>query len=295
MPPLKLRSSMSLPTLLFFGFTCILVGIFSFADAFHMPSATIIRTSVRRTSTKLHSDAAGADDYAPSDCDDNAETLSTTPTPPEAEILKSKLLNLCASYDRGYGSTPSARRRVDDVVSELTDLNPNMDGARGINGNGPAGAAPLEGIWRMVWTTAVDVLNLGANPVVAPAAIYQKIDPPTAINIIDFVPRLQRLLPGLPANVLRADVTTTAYSRVNMPGRVGLVFNSVSLQPVEVLGMAADALPPLGINFPKIPGADGSSGPGYFDILYLDEDMLIYKQNDPGGYFVLAKVDDCDP
>ena len=259
-----------------------------------MPSATRIRTSVRPT-TQLHSDAEAADDYAPSDCDDNAETLSTTPTPPEAEILKNKLLNLCASYDRGYGSTPSARRRVDDIVSELTDLNPNMDGARGIDGNGPADTAPLGGIWRMVWTTAVDVLNLGANPVVAPAAIYQKIDPPTAINIIDFVPRLQSLLPGLPANVLRAEVTTTAYSRVNMPGRVGLVFNSVSLQPVEVLGMAADALPPLGVNFPKIPGADGTSGPGYFDILYLDEDMLIYKQNDPGGYFVLTKVDDCDP
>ena len=80
-----------------------------------------------------------------------------------------------------------------------------------------------------------------------------------------------------------------------MPGRVGLVFNSVSLQPVEVLGVAADALPPLGVNFPKIPGADGTSGPGYFDILYLDKNMLIYKQNDPGGYFVLTKVDDCYP
>ena len=260
-----------------------LVSADAFQHAFSMKARPI---------TYLHSDA-GADDYAPSDCD-NSEILSTTPTPPEAEVLKSKLLNLCASYDRGYGSTPSARRRVDDIVAELTDLNPTMDGARGIDGTGTS-SVPLGGIWRMVWTTAVDVLNLGANPVLAPAAIYQKIDPPTAVNIIDLVPRIQSLLPGLPPNVLRAEVTTTAYSRVNMPGRVGLVFNSVKLQPVEVMGMEAGALPPVGVNFPKRPGADGSSGPGYFDILYLDEDMLIYKQNDPGGYFVLTKVEDCDP
>eukprot|EP00563_Minutocellus_polymorphus_P011831 CAMPEP_0181074786 /NCGR_PEP_ID=MMETSP1070-20121207/29776_1 /TAXON_ID=265543 /ORGANISM="Minutocellus polymorphus, Strain NH13" /LENGTH=284 /DNA_ID=CAMNT_0023155903 /DNA_START=11 /DNA_END=865 /DNA_ORIENTATION=+ len=284
---------MPLPRISLFGACCLLlVGtVAPSADAFqHVPSSSAIPTS--RPITRLHSDAA--DDYAPSDCDDHSETLSATPTPPEAEALKSQLLNLCASYDRGYGSTPSARRRVDDIVAELTDLNPIMDGARGIDGTA-TGDVPLEGIWRMVWTTAVDVLNLGANPVLAPAAIYQKIDPPMAVNIIDLVPRIQSLLPGLPPNVLRAEVTTTAYSRVNMPGRVGLVFNSVKLQPVEVMGMEADALPPVGINFPKIPGADGSSGPGYFDILYLDADTLIYKQNDPGGYFVLTKVDDCDP
>ena len=266
----------------------LLVSFLISADAFqHAPSIKA------RPITRLHSDA-GTDDYAPSDCDDSSEMLSTTPTPPEAEVLKSKLLNLCASYDRGYGSTPSARRRVDDIVTELTDLNPTMDGARGIDGTGTA-SVPLEGIWRMVWTTAFDVLSLGANPLLACAAIYQKIDPPTAVNIIDLVPRIQSLLPGLPPNVLRAEVTTTAYSRVNMPGRVGLVFNSVKLQPVEVMGIEAEILPPVGVNFPKIPGTDGSSGPGYFDILYLDEDMLIYKQSDPGGYFVLTKVDDCDP
>jgi hypothetical protein len=271
--------------------------------AFHAPDAF---TRTRTPSTCLRS---ADDDYAPSDCDDHSDVLSATPPPPEAAALKARLLTLCAAYDRGYGVTPSARRRVDDLVAELTEINPTMDAARGIDGDGNnavgdnANDIPLRGIWRMVWTTAVDVLNLGANPVVAPAAIYQDIsDPPTAVNIIDLVPRLQSLLPGLPATVFRAEVTTTASSRVNMPGRVGLVFNSVRIRPVQVLGLqASDApfpVPPIGIDLPKLPASiagDGSSGPGFFDVLYLDGDLLIYKQNDPGGYFVLTKVDDCDP
>jgi hypothetical protein len=36
-------------------------------------------------------------------------------------------------------------------------------------------------------------------------------------------------------------------------------------------------------------------GPGYFDTTYLDEEMLIIRQNAPGGLFVLAKVPDNDP
>ena len=31
---------------------------------------------------------------------------------------------------------------------------------------------------------------------------------------------------------------------------------------------------------------DNTSSPGYFDILYIDDDMLIISQNEPGGVFV---------
>jgi len=238
------------------------------------------------------------DDYAPSDTDDHGAVLTATPTPPEAAALKSKLLNLCASYDRGYGATPGARRRVDELVDQLTELNPTTYAARGIEGgDNDEDDAPLKGIWRMVWTTALDVLNLGASPIAGPAAIYQNIDPPLAINIIDLVPRAQSLLPtSFPSSVLRAEVQTRASARTNMPNRVGLSFEKVKVQPVEVLGMAtADVLPPFGLNLPTIPGADGKSGPGYFDVLYLDDDMLIIKQNEPGGYFVSVRAEDCDP
>ena len=43
-------------------------------------------------------------------------------------------------------------------------------------------------------------------------------------------------------------------------------------------------------------GGDGTArgnidGPGYFDVLYLDEDCLIISQNAPGGIFVNVRDD----
>jgi hypothetical protein len=96
----------------------------------------------------------------------------------------------------------------------------------------------------MIWTSALDVLNLGASPTVVPAGIYQVIDPPIATNIIDFIPGAQALLPvGFPSTVIRAEVQTRASIRDS--NRVGLQFKAVQLRPVEILGFKADRLPPM--------------------------------------------------
>lgn len=265
-------------------------------------------------------------DLSPSDVSDDdgdsivaeEDTSSGTSASPETqqeedlskvqrETLKQDLLQLCASYDRGYGASPSARRQVDDLVSQLKSLNPNpANAAKGVDGGSSFDEeVPLKGIWRMVWTTALDVLNLGANPVAAPGAIYQNIDPPLAINIIDFIPRIQTLLPSsvLPSSLLRAEVQTRTSSRSQSSNRVGLVFESVKLEPVEVLGFAKpDFLPPLSVQFPQLnlsdlnlPGVDPENSPGYFDVVYLDDNMLIIQQNEPGGYFVSVKAPNCNP
>jgi hypothetical protein len=85
---------------------------------------------------------------------------------------------------------------------------------------------PLKGAWRMIWTSALDVLNLGASPTIVPSGIYQVIDPPIATYIIDFIPRAQALLPlGFPSTVIRAKVQTRASIRDSI--RVGLIFESV--------------------------------------------------------------------
>ena len=137
--------------------------------------------------------------------------------------LKRQLLSLAASYDRGFSSTPTVRQSVEDIIHQLAMINPNKDKAsQGMNGSNDNddtnGDVPLKGIWRLIWTTAYDVVSLGASPIVAPSAIYQDIRyPPTIINIIDFIPRI---LLG-PTSLLRAKVTTRASKRdVN---RVGLI------------------------------------------------------------------------
>jgi len=229
--------------------------------------------------------------------DDNIENSD------QAQSIKNELLQICASYDRGFGATPRIRKQVDELISRLEAFNPTpVNAARGIDGEySSEGPAPLEGAWRMVWTTALDVLNLGASPFALPGAIYQVIEPPVATNIIDLIPRVQNFLPAtFPSSLVRAEVKTRASLRPNNSNRVGLNFEAVKLKPVEVLGIKADSLPPLSFNLPQInvedlPGVDPATAPGFFDVIFLDHEMLVIRQNAPGGYFVSLKVDDYDP
>jgi hypothetical protein len=153
----------------------------------------------------------------------------------------------------------------------------------------------------MVWTTALDVLNLVASPIATPSAIYQIIDPPIATNIIDFIPRAQSLFPSaFPSSLIQAEAKTRASKRIVQSNRVGLDFEPVKLAPVQVLGIDAKSLPLLNMNLPRInvsdlPGAGTGNSPGFFDVVYLDDNMLIIQQIALGGYFVSIKVPDCDP
>lgn len=212
----------------------------------------------------------------------------------DVESLKKRLLQLGASYDRGFGATAKARDQVEATVRSLELLNVDTDAARGIS---TGVASPLTGNWRMIWTTAQDVLILGASPLTTVGAIYQVFEPPIVTNIIDFIPKAQSLFPisVVPPSLIRAEVKTRASPRPNMPMRVGLNFESVKLKPVQFLGIEVDTLPPLAFDLPKIPGADSETSPGYFDVLYLDQEMLIIRQNAPGGFFVSVKTDDNSP
>ena len=221
--------------------------------------------------------------------------------------LKRLLLQYGASYDRGFGASPSARAKVDELIAELESMNVSTNASRGIDGpntsnNNESLSSPLTGSWRMVWTTAQDVLVLGVSPLATVGAIYQVFDPPVVTNIIDFIPRIQALLPPALSlsSLLRARVTTRASSRRGQPMRIGLDFEAVQLQPVELLGQPVEGtLPPLGFDLPRIDlsafGADPENPPGYFDVTFLDEEMLVIRQNAPGGIFVLVKTDENTP
>ena len=266
------------------------------------------------------------------DCvDDNNDTTNySDEKEQERTDLKKQLYKLSASYDRGFGATPTARDEAEDIISQLAAVNPTHNPARGVDGDGTVGEeVPLKGIWRMIWTSAYDVVSLGASPISQQSAIYQDIsNPPVAINIIDFIPRSQSILPSSlsPPSLLRAEVATRASSRnVSTNDRVGLIFEGLKLQPIELLGQKVDNLPPLTIDFTwqrtlaeklieLVPGLDKSSfgfsnegseevspdAPGYFDIPYVDDELLVIRQQSTpvqgtGGVFALIKVDSCKP
>jgi hypothetical protein len=184
---------------------------------------------------------------------------------------------------------------VQKVIKELKQLNPETNASRGINGDGEA--SPLSGSWRMIWTSAQDVLVLGASPVSTVGAVYQVFEPPMVTNIIDLLPRAQSLLPIsiLPSSMLRIKVSTRASPRNDSLMRLGLVFESVEFRPVELLGLeVTNTLPPFAFEIPRIKGV-GSDGAAYFEVSYLDEDLLIIQQNNPGGLFALSRTKEYDP
>lgn len=196
-----------------------------------------------------------------------------------ATPLKRDLLQLAASYDRGYGATARAFDEVESIISKLEAVNPEQNAVRGVDGEG---FSPLSGCWRMVWTTAADVLTLSANRLVTVGAIYQVFDLPCVTNVIDILPPFQTLLGNQLGSVLRAKVTTRAYRNkkdeaAEDSNRIGLDFESVALEPVEFLGNDVGFLPPLGFDLPRTPFE------GYFDVAFLDEELLIVRQNAPGG------------
>ena len=212
----------------------------------------------------------------------------------EANCLKRELLQVAASYNRGYGSNRVVNENVKQIIQKLEGANQETNASRGISGNEPS---PLKGTWRMIWTTAADVLLLEASPIFSTGAIYQVFhELPIVTNVIDFIPRAQSLFPNvLPASRIRAQVSTRATARSDNPNRVGLTFEKVQIAPTELFGQTLDVFPPLAIDLPKLPGTtNNDNGPGYFDVTYLDDEMLIIRQNAPGGLFVLVKVDSMD-
>jgi len=226
----------------------------------------------------------------------NDESTTNTAISPDGQLLKRDLLQLAASYDRGYGATKRACVQVESIISKLEAINPEKNAIRGINGSNDEGvdASPLTGSWRMIWTTASDVLTLSANPFVTVGAIYQVFDPPCVTNVIDFLPPFQTLIGIDRGSLIRAKVRTRAYQGKNdinsgNSNRIGLDFENIALEPVEFLGNDVGFLPPLGFDLPKAPFE------GFFEVVFLDKDLLIIRQNAPGGLFALTKVENFDP
>jgi len=267
-----------------------------------IPSDQSLSSSFRRLSPlKATISETNIDDDIPMDInnDDDSKGLR--------DNLKRQILQLGASYDRGFGASPRARTKMESILSRLESYNPQTNAARFIDGSGRTTTdasygsqiSPLKGNWRMVWTTASDVLLLGGNPFIAIGAIYQFIDPPVVTNVIDFFPRVQTLFPqtlsgiSVPNSLARAKVTTKASSRgPTYPNRIGLNFERVELSGEELFGQHVSKLfPPLGIDLPRF---DVTQDVGFFDVTYLDDELLVIRQNAPGGCFVLVQVDSED-
>ena len=213
------------------------------------------------------------------------------------EILKSDLFNLIRSCDRGFKATPKAREAILSIIDQMERLNTESDAARGMND--VSTMSPMEGTWRLIFTTSPDQLFMNGNRF-APIQvdeIYQVIDPPFITNIIDFSPSFQGLLQPL-LNVptsFRTRIGTKAESDETHPNRISLLFEVAQFLPQNVLGQKVSVYPPLQVEVPQ--SNQQATGNGSFDVSFLDDNLLIIRHNKPwkGSVMVLEKAETLAP
>ena len=156
-------------------------------------------------------------------------------------------------------------------------------------------AGPNPGRWRLVYTDALDVLGLDASP-------FRRSGPSTSPSRYGTVTNEIRYTRGglLPTSAFLPDGSlTVATLKVQTRARArGCAWASPLIHLIRRPDLPRDVtslLPQLSAPLPRLPGAGGADSddsPAYFDIVYLDIDTLIIRQNDPGGVFVAIRDDD---
>lgn len=216
----------------------------------------------------------------------------------DAEEIKSQLFALAASCDRGFGASNLDNEKAQNLIEKLRTINPTQKPTSNIypSQNLENGTyVPLEGVWKLVYTTAFDVVSLAASPLTLLQGIYQVISRDgRSANVIDLAPRIQAALPRFlvgQGSTLRLIVGTSSYARSET--RVGLTFKSITAKPLSLFGQSVSGfLPSLNSVLPQSIIRGDGEGPGYFDVLYLDQNCLIIAQNSPGGIFVNVRSDE---
>jgi hypothetical protein len=111
--------------------------------------------------------------------------------------IKSELFSVCATCDRGFGSTFEDIQKIDNLVTSLQSLSSLNDWTIGLYPrNNSETRALIQGVWKLAYTTAYDVLSLSGNPLTQLQGIYQVISSDgSSVNVIDFAPKLQTIFP----------------------------------------------------------------------------------------------------
>lgn len=210
-------------------------------------------------------------------------------------FLKDELSSLAEATSRGFDASRSQRRRVAELVEELSRVNPTAEPAAAYYPDSSpsfassSGAPTLSGKWTLVYTDAPDITSLrppSTGVVVAAAElgrIGQECDGPTGTiaNVIEWTP------PVWVPSFLKGDralqrVRCGASASPDAPDRVTLTIEGLS---VEVEGGAVASLPPLDLRgFLSLPF-------GEFRVLYLDDELRAVRTSQ--GYLAVnARTDE---
>lgn len=194
---------------------------------------------------------------------------------------KTELLEAIASTNRGLLASLGDRQEIQRLIAVLEDRNPHPE---------PLMARePLNGIWRLLYTTSDELLNIDKFPLYRLGQIYQCVylDEARIYNIAEVV--------GLsPLNGLvsvGATFEAVSTKRVNVAFERG-VFGLQTLLGYETPKRFIQKLQDQN-KFPFWQGIDfrinSDRQSGWLEVTYLDDDMRIGRGNQ-GSLFVLRKV-----
>lgn len=258
--------------------------------------------------------------------DISAQHLSPKQQQEYRDSLKRHLFAVCASCDRGFTAVPVDRLEVNRLVKQLQQLNPLANTTKNFAPRiySQEEETPLEGTWKMIYTSAFDVCALASNPLTIVQGVYQVISRDgSAINVIDIAPRPQALLPPSligEGTTLRLKVHIRADAESDT--RVGFSYHRIEAKPLKLFNFDADLVPSVSARLPKFvmknivtelrkwrlfktldehyEGGDEhlphvpaevpkSRHANHIDIVYLDGDTLIVKQDHGGQYFISVR------
>jgi hypothetical protein len=199
------------------------------------------------------------------------------------ESLKSELFALSRQTNRGFQAKSNDRARVQQLINELTILNPTREPARAYydvkkqpateSSTSTTTETSAAGKWTLIYTDAPDITGLQRTSPFLGAElgrIGQNCDPPFIENVIEWIrPTWLPDVFGGPDRILQKVVTKGVATTAAV---VDLSASGIRLEPGASSSSSPWQLPPL----------DLSNGLftlpfGRFQILYLDDELRIVR------------------
>lgn len=194
---------------------------------------------------------------------------------------KTELLEAIASTNRGLLATNRDRQAIQSLAAKLEDYTPYP--------NPLDPEAPLQGIWRLLYTTSDELLGIDKIPLYKLGQIYQCVYPSESriYNIAETIglPQLNGLVS------VGAKFEAVSNKRVDVAFERG-VFGLQSLLGYQNPKSFIQKLQTQD-KFPFWQGIDfrinSDRQSGWLEVTYLDDDLRIGRGNQ-GSLFVLRKV-----
>lgn len=193
-------------------------------------------------------------------------------------LVKTQLLNVIASTNRGLLATELDKQAILAAVANLEDQNPTPR---------PLEASELlDGDWRLLYTTSKGLLNIDRLPLYKLGQIYQciRVNTNSVYNIASVygLPYLE----GIISVVATFEPVSTKRVQVKFERSILGLSRLIDFKsPSSYIQQIESGKKFTAIDFP----INSTNQQGWLDITYIDNDLRIGRGNE-GSVFVLTKA-----